>query len=682
MIKVLEKLGLSLPPLPSTPPTHAPHRATLYQLAFIIGIAVLMHFQIADPAIGLFAVAVFALKAGLLIRGRSAPPRLAMMALTIFSLVLIVFLYGGWNGQRAGISFLVLLVALKFLESRGLRDYFVVCLILYFLAASSFLFNSSILSISIVVLYTLAITSILFQLSDPTPQHWIKPFKSAAMIVLKALPLAILLFFLFPRIQGDFGFLPSQDERTSELADSLVAGDLATSAFNNALAFRVEFDGVIPASPDRYWRVKVMDVEDNFSWRVRSPSVQDFQYAKEMHDKLDLASGRIKYQILHEPSSDLFLPYLDYISGAERGQLLPDYSMVQRAPSGTSFTYSGSSNLNQAIPAPTPLGQPQITSVPSARLMALLSEWRSQAQNEADLVRLVYGYFQQNEFAYSLMPDSLRDDNKIEDFLLNTRVGYCEHYASAFTILMRWLNVPARVVVGYQGGRFNRTGNFLEVRYSDAHAWSEVWIEGRWQRVDPTAAISPERIEYGMDALMELWEEDGFGGLGGGTLTEFLNPGAGTRMMRQMRETWSNISYQWNKWIVDYDFETQKELLGKLGFEGRNSAYVLITLMFAAVSTLMLFYFWRLLPKRIPRSEAQRLYLRFVKQFDTLQVRKLPSETPREFAEKASAAAPAQKMSIAQITAIYENIRYGDASKNSSDQINELKRLVKQFTLR
>ena len=682
MLKVLEKFGLSLPPMPSTPPTHSPHRVTLLQLAVIIGIAVLMHFQIADPAIGLFAVAVFALKVGLLIRGRSAPPRLLMMALTIFSLVLIVFLYGGWNGQRAGISFLVLLVALKFLESRGLRDYFVVCLILYFLAASSFLFNSSILSISIVVLYTLAITSILFQLSDPTSQHWIKPFKSAAMIVLKALPLAVLLFFLFPRIQGDFGFLPSQDERTSELGDSLVAGDLATSAFNNALAFRVEFDGDVPISADRYWRVKVMDVEENFSWRVRSPSVQDFQRSKEMHDKLDLESGRIKYQVLHEKSSDLFIPYLDYISGAERGRLLQDYSVVQRAPSATTFTYFGSSNLNQAIPAPPPDGQPQTDSVPSARLQALLLEWRNKAQNDADLVRLVYGYFQQNEFAYSLMPESLQDDNKIEDFLLNTRVGYCEHYASAFTILMRWLNVPARVVVGYQGGRFNRTGNFLEVRYSDAHAWSEVWINGRWQRVDPTAAISPERIEYGMDALMELWDEDGLGGLGGGTLSEFLNPGTGTRMMRQMRETWSNISYQWNKWIVDYDFNTQKELLSKLGFEGRNSAYILITLMFTAVSTLMLFYFWRLLPKRVSRSEAQRLYLRFVKRFDSLDIKKLPSETPREFAVKACRAAPAHKSAIAQITAIYENIRYGDDSTNSNDQIHELKRLVKQFSLR
>ena len=684
-MNILERFGIKLPPLPSTPPTHDPHRSTLLQLAIIIGLAVLAHFQIADPLVAGIALIIYILKLGLIIRGVKAPNRIVMMLLTIFSLVLIIALYGGWNGQRAGISFLVLLVTLKFLESRGLRDYFVVCLILYFLSASSFLFDSSILSISIVLLYTLAITSILFQLANPTFYNFFIPLKASVALVAKAVPLSILLFFFFPRIQGDFGFLPSQDRlgNDSELSNSLVAGDLATSAFNNTLAFRVEFDGEIPATQDLYWRAKVMSTERNFQWEVVRPNVQEFDQSRTLQAEMDLNAGQIKYEILHEKSTDLFLPYLDYVAGIERGQVLHNYSVFQNNLSSASFKYRGASNLASPLNNVVPdFGRLLfIERNPTARTQALLARWREAARSEAELVLLVYQHFANNPFRYSLTPDSLEDVAPLDDFLFRTQVGYCEHYASAFTTLMRWLNIPARVVVGYQGGK--AVGNdFLEVKYSDAHAWSEVWVEGRWQRIDPTAAISPERIEYGMDAWMELWNSNSLGSNAAGlALSEFLNPTGTALLMKRLSDTWSSIGYQWNKWIVDYDFDKQRELLSNLGFKDQNSAYTLVTLMMAGVGSLILFYFWQLIPKSIRRSEVQAAYLKFVRRFKKHRLIKEPSDSPSEFARKAIRKFPQQRKQIAEITQLYQSIRYGKEGDEHPKRIAQLKRLIKQFKI-
>ena len=284
--RVLARFNITLPPLPAVPPSHEPSQDTLLQLAVLIGLAVLFHFSIADLVIASFVLFIFVLKLIILIgknkSKQSAPPQMVVILLTIISIALIIMLYGGWNGQRAGISFLVLLVSLKFLESRILRDYYVVCLILYFLAASSFLFNASITNIVIIMIYTLAITGIMLKLSSPSPINWKSTTSSAGGIVSKALPLALILFFFFPRIHGSFGFIPTQDHSfDNELSNSLVAGDIASSAFNNALAFRVEFDGAMPRPNQLYWRSKVMSIEENFTWLLEPPSPNNASLANQ-----------------------------------------------------------------------------------------------------------------------------------------------------------------------------------------------------------------------------------------------------------------------------------------------------------------------------------------------------------------------------------------------------------------
>ena len=684
--KLMAKFNISLPPLPKTPPAHQPSRSTLYQLAAIIAIALFTHFSIANPAIAMFALVVFILKVGLIYRSQAAPPSWVMIILMVFSLGLILFFYGGWNGQKAGISFLVLLVALKFLESRGLRDYFVTCLILYFLAASSFLFDSSITSIVIVLVYTIAITAILLKLSNPKEIKALAAIGASTEIIVKALPLAIFLFFFFPRIQGDFGFLPSQDfsEGKDALSNSLVAGEMAASAFDNSLAFRVQFDGAIPAREFLYWRSKVMNIERNFQWEVALPQLRRFNEAIRKRKAASLNNGDISYEILHEKTKDLFIPYLDYVAGISSGELLDDYSVYISKPIDSDFNYRGSSTLKPSLPKPVKLDRArllQTTAQPSAKMQTLLRQWRSNASTDKQLADLVYKWLADNEFSYSLRPPTLDQDRPLEDFIFNSKVGYCEHYASTFSTLMRWLGVPARIVVGYQGGSINKQGNFIEVKYSDAHAWSEVWVDQHWQRYDATLVVSPERIEFGMDAFADLWNSNLLGSqLDGRALSNILNPTGINGALNFIKENLNNIGYQWNKWIVNYDFDAQRKLLSRLGFSTRNSVSTLVAILLLGGCSILLFYFWRLLPKPQRIGEEQRVYLKFVALFSKQGIDKALSETPNDFADKVIKKHPGLASKVRKIIDDYISLRC-TTKEGSVELLKQFKQNVKQFKI-
>ena len=682
--KLLTYFNLSLPAFPSAPPAHKPAQETLYLLSGLIGIAAIAHFAIAKLEVAALAAGILLFKLALMRIGRSVPHKAIIILLTVTSFSAIVILYGGWNGQRAGISFLVVLVCLKFLESNNLRDYFVVCLILYFLAASSFLFNSSMPSIVAILFYTLAITGLMLKLSSPSPIDWTGSLGSAGSILVKALPLAILLFFFFPRIQGSFGFLPSQDKNAfdNELNNSLIAGEMAASAFNTALAFRVEFDGAIPAPNQLYWRSKVMPVEDNFRWSVDSNNPASNIPRDDLNQLQSQYSAQYQYRILHEDSSDLSLPYLDYVIKAERGKIRTDYSVWQKRKNSGSVYYQGQSLASPFLSSPSEEKIKQLLKTelqPTARTQALLNRWRQQSSSPRQRVDMVLAHFRDNDFRYSLTPPFL-ENTPVDRFLFETQVGYCEHYAAVFSTLMRWLDIPTRIVTGYQGGELNQSGEFFEVRYSDAHAWSEVLLDQQWVRVDPTATISPERIEFGMPALLSLWDGNALSYSGGGQrLANFLNPTGARYYMRLMRDNWKNMSYQWNKWVVNYDVDKQAQLLSNLGFDSRYRLSSLLAILFAGGGTLIAFYFWRLLPRKAPLLKEQQLYLTFVSRFKTKQLVKLPHESPNEFAARAKKEVPQLSEQIDQITLSYNKMRFGQ--QTSTNTLLEFKDMVKRFKL-
>jgi transglutaminase-like putative cysteine protease len=514
--------------------------------------------------------------------------------------------------------------------------------------------------------------------------------RTAGSYILRALPLAILLFFFFPRIQGNFGFIPSQDEqgKANQLSNSLLAGSIADRAFDDSLAFRVEFDDAIPKPEQRYWRAKVMTKENNFQWSLESPSDAELAIAR---GRIRSESGstansdqHFSYEIIHEESNDAYAPFLDYALNQSIGTQLDDYSVYLSTTKKGIFVYEATSSSEPYLNSsevPDIQGLTATQSIPRARTLALLSKWREETSSDAELVERVFEHFQQPQFTYTLLPEAL-GDNPIEEFLFDVQSGYCEHYASVYTILMRWLGIPARVVVGYQGGSQNQVGDYFEVKYSDAHAWSEVWLDGSWKRVDPTSAITPDRIIYGMDSLLSRWNGIPFSGSQTGrALADFLNPTGINQLIKQIGDGWDNLGYQWNKWVVNYDFDSQKQLLSTLGMEHRNSLYTLVGLLFAGTVLLMLFYFWQLIPRAVKIGEVQQAYLQFVSRFKRHKIAKQLFESPYEFASKVKSAFPHQAEEIDEITGCYVQIRYGHSQHSTSDSIESFKLQVKRFKL-
>ena len=696
---LLKRLGINLPPRPTVPKTHAPSNAALSALTVAIALVAAWHFSIAHPAIAGFTFLPLLLKVIYLRRDRRsvelgrqakhAPSRWVMAIFTVLSLGLILIFYGGWNGQVAGISFVVLLVSLKFLESRVLRDYFVVCVILLFLASCAFLFDSSILSILGVTFYVILIVTILHLLSTPGALATKPVLFSSARLIATALPLAILLFFLFPRIQGDFGFLPSRDENgnSQALEDRMIAGDLALAAFNNALAFRAEFDDVTPATHERYWRVKALTGERNFQWEIAPDTtwLQDERVIK-CQGKL-LSKGFYNYTIIHQESTDPYLPYLDYLRGFSDGMLLNNTVVRLRNNGADPFIYSGSADRQRNFNMSADLVDQrflQTEALPTSRMNRQLDTWRSLANTNAELANLVLQHFRKNPFSYTLLPPILDEEFPLEDFFFRTQSGYCEHYASTFTTIMRWLQVPARVVVGYQGGELNTSGSFIEVRYSDAHAWSELWIDGRWQRYDPTAAISPDRIEFGMQALMEMWDGGQFSDQRRGrALANFLNPSGVSAAYRFMRQTWSNASYQWNKWVVNYSVDTQKELLESLGLGKFKTLSTLMVLLIIGITIIALA---QLLPSwlaREPKAIEQRLFDILIKKISRKGIIIESGSTARDIAESVIQRSPTQANEIQEIVSTFESLRYASiAAEKRATLLNSLKSQISRFRLK
>ena len=685
MRDLISKMKAKLPPLPTQPPAHELKRTTLLSLSAIISVAIIAHFSIANIAIASYASLIFLLKLIIIWFNKKSPPSVIMAMLLIVGIGLVFLYYGGLSGQKTGISCITLLVSLKFLESRLIRDYYVVCLLLYFLAASSFLFNTSIINILLVVAYTIVVSALLFQISTPSKFSWRVSLTEASKIVVKALPLALFLFFFFPRLHGSFGFIPSQDTTDAPgLENSLVAGEMAAGAFNNALAFRAQFNGNTPPQNQLYWRSKVMPVERNFQWEILNVDKRDFVSGTRKSKALDLNKGQYRYEILHEASKDKFIPYLDYVSGLDRGEILDDYAVFDKKAKSSIFTYSGSATLTPSLPASINFNEAQLLnteSTPSARIQALILKWRNETNSQQELVQRAASYFNEQPFNYSLTPPLLDEKNPLDDFIFNSKTGYCEHYASAFTILMRWSGIPARVVAGYQGGKLNKSGNYIEVRYSDAHAWSEVFINGQWQRVDPTFQIRPDRIEFGMDALLELWDGNILTNATGRALSNIINPTGAARYIQQISDSWNNINYQWNKWVVNYDKNKQLQLLENLGLKHKNSLVTLVAIVAIGIALFVVFYIWQIIPKPAKLEEVQKVYHQFSTKFTKNGVIKNESDTPFEFEQKAINKLPEYSEQIQAIMRSYRDLRYGKPSEDNHEKLLKFKQQVKHFKI-
>ena len=288
----------------------------------------------------------------------------------------------------------------------------------------------------------------------------------------------------------------------------------------------------------------------------------------------------------------------------------------------------------------------------SPQVVALVEGWRRGAAGGREIVERALHHFHEEKFGYSLNPGTY-GENALDDFLFQRRIGFCEHYAAAFATLMRVAGLPSRVVIGYHGGELNRMGNYVIVRQSDAHAWTEVWLQDSgWTRVDPTEVIAPDRISSGLASFLQTRGAGGeeAGGNNSDTVIGWRD------LMRELRLTWDGINYQWELRVLNFDEDTQHAFLSQLGFDGRwtEVAGWSAGLVMALLGALSL---WLRRPARMPQDEAGRAWSEFCRALAAAGVPRARWEGPLDFGARAATSFEEHRATILSVAELYARVR-------------------------
>ena len=600
------------------------------------------------------------------------PGRLVRYALAALVLVATFRQFGTLLGRDPGLALLVTLLGLKLLELRNQRDVMFTLFLLYFVLMGSFLFGQTLLSTLWAVLTVGATFVAMIRLHQTMPVR--AALRLTGELLLKAVPLLLLLYVFFPRISGTLWGLPTDayNARTG-MPDEIQPGTIRNLSESAEVAFRVDFSGARPPARELYWRSLVLWESDGRSWRRNAPAVAS--------ERIHPLGPPVEYRVTLEASDKPWLVALDVpIDTPQDARMLPGLTLVNTEPVHERKSYTlrsfaryttGPMRANERAAA---LALPHA----SARVRAFAAQLQNQERDPVAISNAALSYFRHENFVYTLTPPLLGDD-PVDEFLFRTRRGFCEHYASAYATLMRAAGIPARVVLGYQGGEVNPAGNYLIVRQSDAHAWNEIWLDGRgWVRVDPTAAVAPERVELGLDAIRRL-EAQGLrpGTAGAELLARAMQLPWFEHTMHQVRLVWDYTNIAWYRWVVDYQKERQENFLHALGFDVIEWPRVLAILGGACVAILLAYVaWWRRVPAHDP---VQRWYLRFCRKLARAGVARAPHEGPLDFAHRAAAALPHRATIIADITDRYLRLRYACDAVHP-DALTQLKREVRDFS--
>lgn len=575
-------------------------------------------------------------------------------------------------GRDAAVSMLLLMAGLKSLELRTPRDAIVVINLGYFLIVTSFLYLQSLFLALYMLVLLVLVTALLMALqrraSAAFPMgHTVR---NALVLLLQGVPLMLLLFLLFPRVQGPlFGWSQSTSTAVSGLSEEMSPGSLSSLSLSDEVAFRAQFDGPAPKAATLYWRGPVLWDFDGRTWRMARTALLD-------QPRHESAGEPVRYQVTLEANQSRWLFAIDLPRRVPIDAVLSaDYQMLSRQPLRQRQRYRMESDLRYVLSRQeSPQALQRALRLPpdgNRRARQLAGGFRARAHGARQVVEQALAHFRTERFFYTLVPPELGAE-PVDEFLFGTRRGFCEHYASSFVFLMRAAGVPARVVTGYLGGEVNPLGDYLIVRQSEAHAWAEVWLAGEgWVRIDPTAAVSPARIEVGLAAAVPAGEP-----VPAAILIEW-------QWLRQARFALDALTNSWNQWVLGYGRERQMQLLSRMGMGQVQWQQLTLALMaFAGAATLILSLF---LLKDIHlrrRPPAVRAYRRFQRKLARVGVAPRAGEAPLAYAARAIAANTCWAAAIDDITARYLTICYGagpSTGPGAAAQIRALARAVRNF---
>jgi transglutaminase-like putative cysteine protease len=576
--------------------------------------------------------------------GKPLPKRWLLMLITFAGTAGIVLTFHTLFGREAGVTLLMMLATLKLMELRYARDAMVLIYLACFIIITNFFYSQSIPT----ALYLLATMMVIVTswVHLQARNIALKPrARIAAVLLMQALPLTLILFILFPRVQGPLWGLPQDAYASTGLDDHMSPGSLSRLSLSEAVAFRVVYNGDPPRRDQMYWRGPVLWQFDGRAW---TPGRSLYPVAP----KFTELGQPIDYVVTLEPHNKNWLFALDVPDKLSiTSTLTDDFQLRSKDAVRARLRYAARSylvyhanlqeserQLKRALQLP---GQFD----PRARQLA--AEWRAGSKDDAGIVRTALSYFNRQGFVYTLEAPPL-GINSIDDFLFDTKQGFCEHYASAFVFLMRAANIPARVVTGYQGGEYNDVGNYYIVRQSDAHAWAEVWLAGQgWVRVDPTGAIAPDRVERGLSAA-----------LSDKAALPFMerNP---PQWMRNLRFNLDALANQWNQWVLGYDTERQFAFLTRLGMESITwqkmalNMSAAIGLMIAVFALFMLRHLYTRRPDRV-----QAAWLKLCRKLAKSGLPRAAHEGARDYAARVAVSRPELSGAIHDLAARYTALRY------------------------
>jgi len=585
--------------------------------------------------------------------GRSRLRGLLLPALAIVAALAIRAQFGYFLARDPCVDFLYLLVGIKFLEARTTRDgSLLVCLAL-FLAVTQFFYAQSLFAALIALPVVVTLGATLACLRSGAHASWRVELRQPVLLILQGVPLALMLFVLFPRLAGPLWGTPSDAGARTGLSERMAPGSISELSLSDAVAFRVAFVGPPPSPRDRYWRGPVLARFDGREWsalsrlktgnlaRREGPPI-DYTVTLEPHGKLWLFALEHAVGLPHPASEDAAL------SGpvGDIAFLTYDQQLLARNVVTQSVQYAQRSALRARVPPVVGDASDNLRLPANNQRTAVFAhELRARVDSDRAYIDAVLGWFRSDPFVYTLTPPLL-DRDPVDAFLFDTRRGFCEHYAGAFVVLLRAAGIPARVVTGYQGGEMSLDGDYMIVRQSDAHAWAEALLDGQWQRFDPTGAVAPSRVERGLGAALPAGEP-----------VPYL---ARVEMtwLKSLRLHWDALNYQWQRGVVGFNTQRQRDLLRELGLDNARPVQLAVALACVALAwSLLVLGFSRVRGARVDPELA--LWSRVCRRLARAGLVRRPDEGPLDFSERAATRWPQWSTAIRDVGALYARLRYG-----------------------
>ena len=573
-----------------------------------------------------------------------------------FSMGLAFFVlktFGMSLGRDASSSLLIVLMGLKLLESRSARDVQAVIYMSFFILITPFLFEQRIeVALYALCVFFLLLFSLVINNTHCSTLKSPVLLRLSGLVLLQAIPLMLIFFLLFPRMVGPLWTMPDEQSAVSGISDSINPGTVSNLALSDETAFRVRFNGVVPEQKDLYWRGPVFWETDGKSWTLTPPKRDTFERATPVTDQ----ATDIHYTLMMEPHHQFWLYALDIPATApKKTRLTHDHQLILTNKLSRNISFDIRSTTQKSLTELSNKDLSRALKIPNntdPRVIALANKWAKTSKNKNEIVKRALQFYN-DEFYYTLKPPSL-GKNPVAEFLFESKRGFCGHFATSFATLMRVAGIPTRLVGGYQGGVYNKVGDFYNVRQADAHVWAEVWLrEKGWVRVDPTAAIAPNRIEHSINPSLQRINND---------INFLLTPPEGfQKWAQQLKWAINSFDYYWQDAVLAYGPEKQLDFLSKFGILDWGDMVKWLAILSGL--TLLVSLSVVLLLQKNTHDPAQKAYLTLCKKLAKKAGARLPHETSTDYFNRAIQHYPQKAEHIRALQTLYLNTRYGKSAE-------------------